>query len=186
MEGASKASLLPELGIDLSRVSNLTIMPNTPDARRFYDVTKVLLMPSLEMEDVGLVAAEAMLNGIPVVASTRGALPETIGDAGFLLDIPAHYATESGVLPTAEEVEPWVQTIVRLWDDAAYYGEWSQRARSRAEQWRPEHVAPLYSEFFGSICHQPGPPLVPMPSDSRGIQRFLEVSRIVRPGQCLC
>ena len=47
----------------------------------------------------GLVAAEAMLNGIPVLASNRGALPETIGDAGFLIDIPARYTPETRTCP---------------------------------------------------------------------------------------
>ena len=35
------------------------------------------------------VAAEAMANGIPVIVSSRGALPEVVGDAGIILDIPS-------------------------------------------------------------------------------------------------
>ena len=50
-------------------------MPFTPDPRDFYPAvfarTRLLLMPSLWLESFGLVAAEAMLNGIPVLASTR-------------------------------------------------------------------------------------------------------------------
>ena len=57
---------------------NITTMPFTPDPREFYAAvfsrTKLLLMPSLWLESFGLVAAEAMLNGIPVLASNRGAL----------------------------------------------------------------------------------------------------------------
>ena len=34
------------------------------------------------MENAALVAMETMFNGIPVLASNRGGLPETIGDAG--------------------------------------------------------------------------------------------------------
>ena len=117
MEGAGKARFLSQLGIDLGGVKNLRIMPNSPDARQFHAATKILLMPSL-MENAGLVAMEAMLNGIPVLASNRGGLPETIGDAGFLFDIPAKYTPETREVPTAEEVEPWVETIIRLWDDA--------------------------------------------------------------------
>ena len=95
-------------------------------------------MPSLWNESFGLVAAEAMINGIPVLASNRGALPETIGDAGFLFDIPASYTPETREVPTAEEVEPWVETIIRLWDDAAEYERWSRAARERARQWHPD------------------------------------------------
>ena len=94
VESAGKAGFLPKLGIDLSGVKNLRTIPNSPDAWGFLGVTKMLLMPSL-MENAGLVAMEAMLNGIPVLASNRGGLPETIGDAGFLLDIPAKYTPET-------------------------------------------------------------------------------------------
>ena len=78
VEGASKASFLPKLGIDLSGLKNLTIWPNTPDARRIYAASRLILMPSL-MENAGCIAMEAMTNGIPVLASNRGGLPETIG-----------------------------------------------------------------------------------------------------------
>ena len=80
VEGAAKRRFLSALGIDLGGLKNVTIWPNTPDPRKFYAVTKLILMPSL-MENAGFVAMEAMTNGIPVLASNRGGLPETIGDA---------------------------------------------------------------------------------------------------------
>jgi glycosyltransferase involved in cell wall biosynthesis len=144
---------------------NIITMPFLPDSQSFYptvySMTKLLLMPSLWFESFGLVAAEAMLNGIPVLASNRGALPETIGDAGILFDIPAKYTPDTREVATAEEVEPWVETIVRLWDDAAEYEPWSRAARERAQLWHPDRLAPIYREFFASITRQPGPPLVP-------------------------
>ncbi len=51
-------------------------MANTLDPRHFYRVTRVLLVPTLVSEMFGRVAAEALANGIPVLASDRGALPE--------------------------------------------------------------------------------------------------------------
>jgi glycosyltransferase involved in cell wall biosynthesis len=144
---------------------NIITMPFALDQQSFYptvySATKLLLMPSLWNESFGLVAAEAMLNGIPVLASNRGALPETIGDAGFHFDIPARYTPDTRDVPTAEEVEPWVETIIRLWDDAAGYERWSRTARERAQQWHPDRLAPMYRDFFASITRQPGPPLVP-------------------------
>ena len=125
-------------------------------------------MPSLWNESFGLVAAEAMLNGIPVLASNRGALPETIGDAGFLFDIPARYTPETREYRRPRDVEPWVETIIRLWDDAAEYERWSRAARERARQWHPDRLGPVYREFFGGITHQPGPPLVPREQGGAG------------------
>ena len=40
-----------------------------------------MLVPSLWRESLGRVPMEAMANGIPVLASDRGALPETLGNA---------------------------------------------------------------------------------------------------------
>jgi glycosyltransferase involved in cell wall biosynthesis len=152
--------MLSKLGINLSGIKNLRTVPSSPDPRRLYGATKLLLIPSLT-ESAGLMAMEAMLNGIPVLASNRGGLPETIGDAGFLFDIPARYTPETRDLPTAEEIEPWVETIIRLWDDAAEYERWSRAARERARQWHPDRLAPIYREFFGDLFPQPGPPLFP-------------------------
>ena len=63
-------------------------MGHTDDPRHFWSVTRVCLMPSLVAETQGLVAVEAMANGIPVIASDRGALPETLGGAGIVLPLP--------------------------------------------------------------------------------------------------
>ncbi|MHB9024559.1 MAG: glycosyltransferase family 4 protein [Armatimonadota bacterium] len=47
---------------------------------------EVLLMPS-RYEGFGLPALEAMAVGTPVIVSDRGALPETVGDAGLVLPL---------------------------------------------------------------------------------------------------
>lgn len=160
VESVAKANTLSVVGVDLGRVANLRVMPNASDPREFYRETKLLLMPSL-LESAGMVAMEAMSNGIPVLASNRGALPETIGDAGFVFDIPSRYTRETREAPTEKEVEPWVETIIRLWDDAAEYERWSRAALAHAQQWHPDRLGPVYREFFRSITRQPGRRLVP-------------------------
>jgi glycosyltransferase involved in cell wall biosynthesis len=167
VEGRSHESWRKQTGIDLEHLSNVQVMPMTGDPREFYAVTKIVLMPSLWNESFGLVAAEAMLNGIPVLASNRGALPETISDAGFLFDVPVRCVPESLEVPTAAEVEPWIETILRLWDDPAHYDQWSQKSLDHAQRWQPERVANAYRNFFGGVFVQPAPPLVPLASLQR-------------------
>src|SRR5262249_38998593 len=71
VEGRAKAEGLGRAGPDLSGLTNLSVMANTPDPRDFYRVSRLVLMPSLWQESFGRVAAEALLNGIPVLASRR-------------------------------------------------------------------------------------------------------------------
>jgi glycosyltransferase involved in cell wall biosynthesis len=160
VESRDRARTLERTGIDLSWATNLNGMANTTDPRKFYAVTKVMLMPSVCEESFGLVAAEAMLNGIPVLASNRGALPETVGDGGLVFEIPPQYTPVSTVAPTAEEVEPWVEAIIRLWDDEEFYRQQSEKALEHAKRWHPERLRPVYEEFFRNLQPQPGPPIV--------------------------
>src|SRR5262249_19872291 len=88
VDGRRAADGLAGAGLDLSGLSNLHRMANTPDPRDFYRVSRAVLMPSLWRETFGRVAAEALLNGLPVLASDRGALPETLGDAGLVFTLP--------------------------------------------------------------------------------------------------
>lgn len=57
-----------------------------PDAREaLYAGARVLVMPSLD-EGFGIPVLEAMTAGVPVVAARRGALPEVLDGAGWLVD----------------------------------------------------------------------------------------------------
>jgi glycosyltransferase involved in cell wall biosynthesis len=67
-------------------IPNVEIMEYSPDIRRAYEKTKIILMPSV-YESYGRVACEAAASGIPsIVADTRG-LREALGDAGTYIDV---------------------------------------------------------------------------------------------------
>jgi uncharacterized protein (TIGR01627 family) len=151
VEGRGKASWLERTGLDLSGLTNLYRMANTPDPRDFYRVSRLVLMPSVCAESFGRVAAEALMNGIPVLASRRGGLPEALAGAGFLLDIPERCTPRSRVVPSAAEVRPWVETVGRLWDDAAEYEKERRRCLAAADAWRPEQLAEHFEGFFRRV-----------------------------------
>jgi glycosyltransferase involved in cell wall biosynthesis len=152
VEGRGGTDWLSATGLDLGGLTNLHRMANTPDPRHFYAVSRAVLMPSLWRESFGRVAAEALVNGIPVLASNRGALPETLRGAGLLFDIPARYTPESRQVPSAAEVRPWVDALVRLWDDPAFYERTSRRCREAAAAYRPERLGPAYEAFFRQVA----------------------------------
>ena len=151
IEGRAKVDWLGRTGLDLRGVGNIHVMANTPDPRDFYKVSRLVLVPSLWNESFGRVAAEVLALGLPVLASRRGSLPEVLQEAGFLFDIPSRYTPESRLVPTSEEVRPWLETLVRLWDDPSFYETARQRCLAVAAQWRPEILAPRYEEFFRGI-----------------------------------
>ena len=151
VEGRGKAGWLEQSRIDFESLGNTFVMASTPDPRDFYRVSKIVLMPSLWWESFPRVAVESLLNGIPVLASNRGGLPETLHEAGFLFDIPERYTPHTRLVPTAEEVAPWIDAILRLWDEEAFYQQERNRCLAAAEAWRPERLLPRFEEFFGRV-----------------------------------
>ena len=136
VEGRGGAEALFSEGASLDR-SRIDVMANTQDPRAFYKKTRVLLAPSVSPETFLMVAVEAMINGIPVVASDRGAIPETLGDAGFAYSL--------------DDVTPWVDTIAKLWDDPAFYEEHRRKALARAEAFSWPSVSSRYETYFNQF-----------------------------------
>lgn len=56
-----------------------------PERESLYASASMLVLPSF-VEGFGMPAVEAMHAGAPVIASTGGALPEVVGDAGITVD----------------------------------------------------------------------------------------------------
>jgi glycosyltransferase involved in cell wall biosynthesis len=150
VEGRAGAGWLRQTGLDLERHNNVFVMANTADPREFYRVSKLILMPSLWNESFARVSVEALINGIPVLASNRGGLPETLAGSEFLFDVPARYTPETRDLPTAEEVEPWVQAIERLWDQGQLYEQERQRCSKAANAWREGRLVPIFEDLLSA------------------------------------
>jgi glycosyltransferase involved in cell wall biosynthesis len=142
-------------GLDLSRHRSLMISPGVPFARDVFAAARVLLVPSCWDEPSGRVIPEAMINGVPPLVADRGGMPETVGNGGFVLPLPADYTPESRTLPTRDAVQPWIEVILKLCDDEAYYQAQSSRARAEAQLWRPEQIAEQCDAFFRTVRLRP-------------------------------
>lgn len=151
VEGRGEALSLANAGLDLSGLTNLHRMANTSDPRQFYRVSRAVLVPSLWRETFGRVAAEALANGLPVLASDRGALPSTLGEAGFVFTLPGRCTPSGREVPTAREVAPWIAAVERLWDDPAFEAAHRARARAEADRWDEGRLVEKYLNFFGDL-----------------------------------
>jgi hypothetical protein len=67
------------------------------------------------------------------------------------LEIPAQYTPESRIVPMPEEVEPWVQAIIKLWDNAEFYETLRQKSLARAERWQPNRIAEQYDACLSKL-----------------------------------
>lgn len=135
-------------GLDLRVHGNVYFMSHTHDPRKFWRRTRVCLMPSLWSENQPLVAIESMTNGIPVIGSDRGGIPEVLGASGAVLPLPDRLTPRSTELPTDEEVAPWVAEIIRLWDDREAYAEARRLALAESSRWEPSVLEERYDRFF--------------------------------------
>ncbi len=81
---------LPSYGLKLVKKLNLSGMVHFTgrltheELAQYYSAAQIAVVPSL-YEGFGIPAAEAMACGTPVIATTGGALPEVVGDAGILV-----------------------------------------------------------------------------------------------------
>lgn len=69
-----------------SNVDYLCSIYNKKKLDYLYQTSKVTLVPSQVAETFSMVAAESIYRGIPVIASNIGALPQTIGECGILVN----------------------------------------------------------------------------------------------------
>lgn len=104
----------------LMSLPNVTIVPNSKDIREYYKQTRILIMPS-EYESWGMVATEAMCNGIPVICTETPGLKENCADA-------AHYIGDR------DNINEWVEAIDFLDDSLEVYNIFSNDGRKRAKE----------------------------------------------------
>lgn len=106
------------------------------DVRTAYARCDVVLCPSLK-ESFCRVAAEAMLNGIPVVASDIPPLRELLGD------------DEAGLLFPVEDATAAAASLRRLASDRDLRERLGAKGRERSSAFHPDHVVQQLSEAYG-------------------------------------
>lgn len=89
-------------------LSNVEIKKPSNDVRDYLMDAKLVLAPSRSQEAWARVVSEAHINGIPVLASDSGGLPDSVGVGGVC------------VSKNASQYE-WNQQLSKIWDNADAY-----------------------------------------------------------------
>lgn len=126
-----------ELGL-ASRVRCLGPLPDG-ELNVIYRQAGMLLMPSW-YEGFGLPSLEAMACGTPVIVSTGGALPETVGDAAVRLE--------------PDDTDAWIQTMRALRDDPERRARMIERGRRHAGHYTVAAVAEKHETLYRNIMYE--------------------------------
>ena len=151
-----KFAVVPTWGADQDLIGRLLELPNVSILRPADDIeeilgqTRILLAPSLWPETFGYVVPEAMLRGIPVLASDIGGLPEAKLGVDFVLPVVPGEFREDGFVSPPQDLSPWSQALGELLLDEDAYQRCSQQSRQAAR----DFVANVSVSRFEALMNQ--------------------------------
>ncbi len=131
---------------ELESLPNVKIQEPLMPVDPIYNMTKILLVPSLWDEAFGMVIVEAMLRAIPVLGSDVGGLSEAKLETDFLLPVNP-YETINGEVPE-QDIEPWAEALEQLLASDEYYDRLSIESQAAARDFVRGNQGKLLIEGF--------------------------------------
>ncbi len=126
------ATALKVLKFSVDDFPNVKIIGHQKDMRAVYACTKALLLPSTWHESGARVIAEALINGIPIIASNTGGSAELVGRGGVVLDLPEKIRENRGEPADLTTAGMWLEEVRRIWYDKVHFETLCHKAEIEA------------------------------------------------------
>ncbi len=124
-----------ELVHDLGLEEKVLFLGESHEIDKVLSYSDLFLLPS-EKESFGLAALEAMVNGVPVISTNTGGLPE-VNKQGF-----------SGFLSDVGEVGEMAANAIRILENDETLRKFKDNARQQAFVFDVYSVVPLYEDLY--------------------------------------
>lgn len=149
--------------IALRRHTNITILPPVDEIHEVFEQTRVAMVPSLWAEARSRIILEAMVRGIPVMASDVGGLREAMLGVDYLLPVKPvaryRHATDELMVPVAEippqDNGPWREALERLLSDQRHYSEVATKSRRAALAYAATLTAEPFEKYLREVVEVP-------------------------------
>ena len=154
--------------------ANVTILEPVDNIDELLRQTRVLLVPSVWAEARSRIVVEAMVRGVPVIASDIGGIPEAKLGVPYLVPVNpiVRYkpAVDENMAPVAQvpeqDVSPWQTALERLLTDREHYDRLSEQSRAAALEYARNLSVEPFEKYLEGILQSPESRSTPAPTAS--------------------
>ena len=147
----------------LEKHTNISILEPVDNIDEILKRTRVLLVPSLWAEARSRIIVEALLRGIPVLASDVGGIPEAMMGVDYLLPVKRieryHPKVNEQMVPVAsvpdQDIGPWHKTLHEVVSDHKLYERLSSESRQAALAYAGALSITPFENFLKKVMESP-------------------------------
>ena len=136
--------------LEMPKGGTLKCVPRS-ESESVWSSARVCVAPMAGWEQFPQAVLTALSYGVPAITSDRGAGAEMLGSAALVLHLPERITTAFHSQLQPAEVAPWVEMILRLYDDRAFAERQRSQVIMAAQKLSAQELVHRYAEFLAQL-----------------------------------